>query len=313
MNDPEMLTLWCTHRVAIMCMETETACADDDDESGEDGMGPSDGPSNNDDDDDDMAEMENMCTCSSTCSMDIIPAQRKVGAVLANMNATEDDNLDLLCPYEATVSCMGDQSACIGDTSTEEVDSIREMLTGCADTWTPRPLAVAVTMALTVDDPEAFVQDPASGRAVARGIASAAGVSPAQVTVTLSVARRLQESDRRLQGSVNVDAEIEADNADAVADLETTVSAIETTTMTQELTTAISNAGITATVTVDSMSAEVAAPPVRQESLPALPSYDLPSEGGSGGGSGSTPTSSGASEIGVSSAFFIAAVMKIGM
>lgn len=259
--------------------------------------------------------MATLCTCASSCSMNSVTAAMKIGMIMEMGGPTEvpqADTLDAICPFEATINCMADVSACTAGAPPEEVTAVVEALSGCASDWAPRPIAVAVTMEITVANPQEFVQNPASERAVAGGIASAANVAPSKVSARLSVARRLQESGRRLQqgGGVNVDATIEADDASGVAALESSVSAIPTDTMASSLTTALGNAGIQGGVTVASMSAAPAPPPVREETLAALPDFTQPSGGSSGG---EPPENDAASALRVSSAFFIATVMMIGM
>merc|ERR1711865_995527 len=127
--------------------------------------------------------------------------------------------LDVLCPREATVRCMTGESTCTEGAPAGSVTAVGNLLSGCASDWTPRPLSVVLSMTLSVSDPQAFVEAAESATDVADGIASAVGVDSDKVDVTLSVARRLEESHRRLQGSVSVDATIEADDASGVADL----------------------------------------------------------------------------------------------
>merc|ERR1711865_1035153 len=139
-------------------------------------------------------------------------------------------------------------------------------------------LAVKVTMELTVEDPQAFVNNPNSARAVAKGIADTLpAVDPDDVEVVLSVApaRRLGNhagtsttaptgsAGTSTSGTVIVDATIQAEDAASVQTLQTAVQAISETAMTQSLNVAITDAGI-AGVTVDvaagSLAAEPAAP-----------------------------------------------------
>jgi len=145
----------------------------------------------------------------------------------------------------------------------DEITNITDILDDCSSVWIPRPLAVAVNMELSVPDPAAFVANPASKTAVEEGIAEAAGVQISKVVATLSVARRLRQSDRRLQGAVNVDATIEADSADAVDALQASVAAVTAETMAVDLNSALYAAGIEATVEVSNMVVEVAPPPER--------------------------------------------------
>merc|ERR1711865_868898 len=143
----------------------------------------------------------------------------------------------------------------------------------------------------TVADPAGFVANPASQAAVATGIASAAGVSIDKVDVTLTVARRLQNLNRRLQGgTVNVAATIEADSAGALASLTASVGAIPADTMTTSLNTQLEAAGIEA-ITVASLAAVDAPPPARQTELPALPTFENPTAAGPAPGTGSSESS----------------------
>lgn len=115
-----------------------------------------------------------------------------------------------------------------------------------------------MTMSMTVEDPSAFVANANSKAAVEEGIAAAAGVERNKVDATLTVgSRRLQGLDRRLQGTVDVSAEIEADNAGAVAALQESVNSIEPAAMTTSLNSALADAGLP-TVAVSSLSAAAA-------------------------------------------------------
>jgi len=139
---------------------------------------------------------------------------------------------------------------------------------GCAETWTPRPLSVILTMAMTVADPAAFIADPDSKIAVEAGIAAAAGVTADKVDATLTVGtRRLQGSNRRLQGTVDVSAEIQAENAAAVADLQSSVNEITPDAMATNLNAALTEAGLP-TVEVAALSAAAASPPARYVAAP---------------------------------------------
>lgn len=118
--------------------------------------------------------------------------------------------------------------------------------------------SVVLTMGLTVPDPQAFVASSAARDATKAGVANAAGVTLDKVSVVLSVAGRRRLDGRRLQESnVNVEATIQADNADAASSLQQTVNAVSTDDMAAALNTALEATGIT--VQVASLSAAVQA------------------------------------------------------
>jgi hypothetical protein len=171
---------------------------------------------------------------------------------------------DMVCPIEADIRCIIVTNLAICGVREPDADILLALLRGCAQDWSPRALEVTLSMSMTVEDPQAFVDDASSKTAVEAGIATAAGVSPDKVVATLSVgSRRLQGSDRRLQqGSVDVSAEIQAENAGAVAALQSSVAGIEPAAMTTSLNDALSSAGLP-TVAVASLTATVAEPPVR--------------------------------------------------
>jgi hypothetical protein len=146
-------------------------------------------------------------------------------------------------------------------------------------------MSVVLTASLTVEDPAEFVSDPDSATAVAAGIAEVASVDVSAVSAVLSVAsanRRLG-SYRRLQGgSVNVEATIQAESANAVADLRESVASIPVANMAVALNSALEAAGMEVTVVVSSM--------VAAEGLPV----DLPNTPPSGMAMARTKTSRGA-------------------
>jgi len=114
-------------------------------------------------------------------------------------------------------------------------------------------LAITVSMALTVADPSAFVADNANKRAVEAGIASAAGVTTDAVEAVLTVGQRrlrVQDTQRRLQGTVDVAATIHTASAEAAVAMQGTVGSIDATQMTASIATAFTNAGITMTIEV---------------------------------------------------------------
>lgn len=111
-------------------------------------------------------------------------------------------------------------------------------------------------MSLTVDDPQAFVDDPHSEAAVEAGIAEVANVEVSAVDATLKVGgRRLAASERGLQVAVDVAAIIEVEDAAAAATFVTQVEAIG---MTYAISTAFVNAGIDTTVLVSGINATAA-------------------------------------------------------
>merc|ERR1740138_681864 len=122
---------------------------------------------------------------------------------------------------------------------------------------------------MTVPDPAGFVADEASAPAVEAGIAATLdGVDAEHVEAVLTVARRLLGS-RRLQGSVNVEATIQADDAAAATALQTAANAVTADSMATALNEALMDLNVT--VTVQSLSAALGA---------------APAAGGGGGGGG---------------------------
>jgi len=123
--------------------------------------------------------------------------------------------------------------------------------------------SVSLSMALTVDDPAAFVALPTSQAAVEAGIASAAVVDASTVSATLTVARRLQEDSRlrRLEGEVNVDAIIQVDDAAAASTLTDSVNMIEADEMASAVNNALTQANINAAVSVTQLEATHATHP----------------------------------------------------
>jgi hypothetical protein len=189
---------------------------------------------------------------------------------------------------------MTDTNRVICDVTQDDSTMISGLLEGCAEDWTPRAVSVTLNMPMTVDDPAAFVANEASKPAVEEGIAAAAGVSIHKVKATLTVpdpSRRLQGSDRRLQGTVDVSAEIQAENAAAVADLQTTVAAIEPAAMTTSLNTALESAGLP-TVEVTELTAAASEAPTRY-----VPPTD--NTGGGSNGDDDFATKHGLSLLGV--------------
>jgi len=208
------------------------------------------------------------CECARLCP-ETDDVEDMVGLVLGlGADVENATKWDQLCPIEGDIRCLVVTNAAVcgndqAEVVTEVVTPVLALLEGCAESWEPRALSVVLTMAMTVADPAAFVEAETSKAAVEQGIADAAGVSPDKVTATLTVgSRRLQASDRRLEGTVDVSAEIEADNAAAVTALQSSVAAIEPTAMTESLNTALESAGLPAVV-VASLAAAVAEPPAR--------------------------------------------------
>lgn len=180
--------------------------------------------------------------------------------------------MNALCPDSEVVECFFNTTRHAGTcTMLQNQPSRPEVMDSCNV-----PMSVTVSMALTVQDPAAFVANADSAMAVAAGIATAANVSAASVSVELSVARRLEEDlrgSRRLQGTVNADATILVQDAGDVSTLQATVSTIEPSVMATSLNTALSTAGIAGvTVEVTSLTAEAAAAPSAGASAAGAPS-----------------------------------------
>lgn len=191
--------------------------------------------------------------------------------------------MDVLCSNVDLVTCAmsGGAVACGGmDNEDEDEDdplSPEVLLPLCA-----APLAVAVSVELSVSDPQGFVNNPASKEAVEAGIADAANVAADAVEAVLTVARRLEEEPRHLQGTgtVNVDATIHVADAATVATLKDSVNSIETAEMATSLNTALSGAGINP-VAVAVLDA-VTAPTPTARAVARADATDP--EGGGGGG-----------------------------
>lgn len=167
-----------------------------------------------------------------------------------------------ICPGNGQPVCAENLAT---TTSTPE-DPLAEMLAWCASrSANAQAVAegmvsvsvVVMSMELTVEDPQAFVNNPSSKRAVEEGIAQAvgAGVVADDVEVTLSPVRRLAEI-RALQGVVAVEATIRTENAAAAASLKQSVDGLSEAAMATSLNTALEAAGVDAGVTVNAMSAE---------------------------------------------------------
>jgi len=142
----------------------------------------------------------------------------------------------------------------------EEDDPENAAYTGTLIEQCDTPLAVAVSITLTVDNPTSFVQDPANKLAVESGIAAASGVDAGAVNAILTVARRLTEVQRRLEGGVIVDATIHTADPGAVATLEATVANLDAAAMAGAITTAFQEAGISESVSVTEMGEPEIAP-----------------------------------------------------
>lgn len=173
----------------------------------------------------------------------------KVRAAIMNVMCgnTDDIRCAVIPGGAGEASCAGGEAA-FGSLNPET------LLNKCGT-----PLAVSVFMELTVRDPQAFVEDPASKMAVEAGIAAAASVEIAAVNAMLSLARRLDDAPRRLQsGAISVDATIHVEEAAEVADLQARVGAVQPDAMTTFLNTALAAANIQATVVVDDIAAEAA-------------------------------------------------------
>lgn len=226
-----------------------------------------------------LAFTSSACACDSSCPNFYDAGVDQVEPILVMDQWDAADRWDSLCPIEATYRCVasscenGGPNASMLGVPLSETSQVLSILDGCSSDWTPRPLAVILSMEISVADPGAFVANPGSKAAVEGGIAASAGVLPGKVDATLSVARRLQvlqASGRRLQGAVSVAATIQAENAGAVAALQASVAAIPADAMATALNTALTNAGIDASVSVSSMSAAPAPPPLAPTPAPAL-------------------------------------------
>jgi hypothetical protein len=144
---------------------------------------------------------------------------------------------------------------------------------GTADETAAAPTTVDLAMAMTVDDPAAFVADEASGPAVEAGIATATGVEASAVTATLSVGSRRLGGRRAQAGTVDVAATIQAADAAAAAALQDTAAAVTAEAMATALNDALMDLNVTVTVT--SLSAELG------EAGNAAPSPSSPERGDS--------------------------------
>lgn len=143
-------------------------------------------------------------------------------------------------------------------------------------------LAITVSMALTVADPSAFVADNANKRAVEAGIASAAGVTTDAVEAVLTVGQRrlrVQDTQRRLQGTVDVAATIHTASAEAAAAMQGTVGSINATQMTASIATAFTNAGITMTIEVAQLEPPTVAATANEAIAAAAADTESPSSG----------------------------------
>jgi len=121
-------------------------------------------------------------------------------------------------------------------------------------------------MRMNVEDPAAFVQNPASQRAVERAVARQSNTDPENVEAVLSVVSRRLEAgfSRSLQaGSINVESTIHVESADDVETLQNNVNAIEATALNTELESALAAENIEVAVTVppDSLETVVAEAP----------------------------------------------------
>lgn len=144
----------------------------------------------------------------------------------------------------------------------------------------PEPLPkVVLELTLTVADPQAFVDDPASTVAMTASVAEMAEVEESAVTVELSVGarRRLQEALRRLSGTVVVDAEIEAATEAAANAVSATLDEVSMDMWTNSTLTALEAAG----VNTDDLGLEVTGV-VKSVVIPT----QAPTTGGSGTASG---------------------------
>merc|ERR1712071_341229 len=173
---------------------------------------------------------------------------------------------------------MSNQNSAATSDASSDAEGPLAILTNCGVV-----LAVKVTMSLTVADPQAFVNNPNSARAVAEGIADSIGVQPDDVEVVLSVAssRRLDShanssngntsngstpstsSTSSASGTVIVDATIQVADAEDVQTVQNLVDTVDEETFQTSLNAAIVRAGI-AGVTVEiapgSVTSEPAAP-----------------------------------------------------
>jgi hypothetical protein len=112
------------------------------------------------------------------------------------------------CDAELSILASGMLTAELCDGHTTEAACTGQALKTVPTPECPTTLPkVQGTMKLEVADPQAFVDNPKAKKAVQKSIAEHAKVVPEAVSVTLTVARRLQAStdvSRRLAGDVNV-------------------------------------------------------------------------------------------------------------
>merc|ERR1712166_1333562 len=170
----------------------------------------------------------------------------------------------LLCRNQDVFSCVLNPNgtgytACTGDHGPVMAMDQSPMNPAVILAQCNTPLAVTVSMEITVDTPAAFIQDLDIKMAVEAGIASAANVSSEAVGAVLTVAsRRLDISQRRLQGNVNIDATIHTLDTNEVETLRQTVAVIEPSAMTASINAAFKGA---VTVEVAAIGLPVVAPP----------------------------------------------------
>jgi hypothetical protein len=215
---------------------------------------------------------------------------------------------DFLCPRREMVECIASTSACQtsadhdhasnstndddddatgnvthadsdNDDNDDDDDTLR-FLEDCG-----KVLAVKVAFELTVDDPQAFVDDPNSAPSIAQGIADQIeGVSFEDVEVELSVAARRLDSHASgnttttpssTSGTVNVDATIQVQDEASVAVIQERVDSVDSDALTQAIVTAL---GGNISLTVASISASAAppagTPPGATPAPSAVPSTD---------------------------------------
>lgn len=194
--------------------------------------------------------------------------------------------MDVLCSNADLMRCSmrggAGEVACGNDGEDLSPEDLSpEVLLPLCDT----PLAVAVSMDLSVPDPQSFVNNPASKGAVEAGVADAANVAADAVEAVLTVARRLEEEPRRLQGTgtVNVAATIHVADAATVATLQDSVNSIETAAMATSLNTALSGAGIDPVEVAVLAAAPAPTPTARADALSAAPSNGPDEFGGESG------------------------------
>jgi len=219
-------------------------------------------------------ENEAVCANVSTFAVSASVAMMAGWQGMALDAATVSATLGNMCT-EPPVPC-GDEGVraalgSMGGTDTQDMSGMIQSLASQVDLGAllqqcDRPLAVRHRMRMNVEDPAAFVQNPASQRAVERAVARQSNADPENVEAVLSVVSRRLEAgfSRSLQaGSINVESTIHVESADDVETLQNNVNAIEATALNTELESALAAENIEVAVTVppDSLETAVAEAP----------------------------------------------------